>query len=287
MAQWLGTPAYEVLNPARITNGSVDVQAQAAAELCPEDLSGWRQTQSVEGLIIKESLTCRADNPHAVAAFVRGTNNVSMDALMAAGLTRDAVEKGEDIDGDGDPDVIHLRLEVVELNGGSPDTDFPVATFDIAPGINPGLWVFAPKSFGMATVNFESNVAKDILRAPSPTIRIEEGDQVRITLENTHYLPHTIHFHGVDHPFLDSDGEGNDGVPVTSELPLEPGLARTYELQPRQTGTMFYHCHVQVQAHVMMGLQGMIRGGRKSTRQLAADSECRCRTCKVSITVIT
>jgi len=257
LAQWFGTPSYHQVDSSAISGSVTDAQDEAIPDLCPEDLSGWRQSQVIEGLDINESLTCRSDNPHAVAAFVRGTNNVSTDTLMAAGLTRDAVQKGEDIDGDGDPDVIHLRLEVVELNGGSPDSELPIATFDIAPGVNPGLWVFAPKSFGMATVNFESNVAKDILRAPSPTIRIEQGDRVQITLENTHYLPHTMHFHGVDHPFLDADGEGNDGVPVTSELPVEPGMARTYELQPRQTGTMFYHCHVQVQAHVMMGLQGM------------------------------
>jgi|GEM_PF-318595 len=257
LALWFGAPSYDQAKPARITDSPIDTEGELAAALCPEDLSGWRQAQAIEGLDISESLTCRADNPHAVAAFVRGTNNVSMDTLMAAGLTRDAVEKGADLDGDGDPDIIHLRLEVVELNGSSPDSELPIVTFDIAPGINPGLWVFAPKSFGMATENFESNVAKNILRAPSPTIRIEQGDQVQITLENTHYLPHTIHFHGVDHPFLDASGEGNDGVPVTSEHAVEPGMARTYELQPRQTGTMFYHCHVQVQAHVMMGLQGM------------------------------
>jgi hypothetical protein len=257
LAQWFGTPAYEMFTPNADGESTVVGQDEVITELCPEDLSGWRQSQAIEGVGVRESLACRADNPYAVAAFVRGTNNVSVDTLMAAGLSRDAVEKGEDLDGDGDPDIIHLRLEVVELNGGSPDSTIPVATFDIAPGVNPGLWVFAPKSFGMATENFESNVARDILRAPSPTIRIEQGDQVRITLENTHYLSHTIHLHGVDHPFLDADGEGNDGVPVTSELPVEPGMARTYELQPRQTGTMFYHCHVQVQAHVMMGLQGM------------------------------
>ncbi len=36
-----------------------------------------------------------------------------------------------------------------------------------------------------------------------------------------------------------------------------PGDARTYELSPRQAGTMFYHCHVQPHVHVMMGLQGL------------------------------
>src|SRR5690606_3477527 len=50
---------------------------------------------------------------------------------------------------------------------------------------------------------------------------------------------------------------GNDGVPMTSELPVMPGEARTYELNPRASGTAYYHCHVQPQTHVLMGLQGM------------------------------
>lgn len=256
LAQWFGTPGYELPpgQPSAVPPGVEEVPEETR---CPEDLGGWRAAQTIEGVEVAASSACLVDNPYAVAAFVRGTNNVSHETLMAAGLTPDAVVKGADLDGDGDPDEIHLRLEVVELNGASPDSSLPSTTFEVAPGVTPGLWVFAPKSFGMATVNFESNQAKAILRAPSPTIRIEQGDQVWITLENTHYLPHTIHFHGVDHPFLDANGEGNDGAPLTSEMPLPPGLSRTYELQPRQTGTMFYHCHVQVQVHVMMGLQGM------------------------------
>jgi len=141
-----------------------------------------------------------------------------------------------DLDGDGDPDEIHIRLEVAELNGGSPEGNVPTARFAIAPGITPGFWVFVPKMFGMATENFESLKARSMLRLPSPSIRIEQGDQVKITLENSHYMPHTIHFHGVDHQFVDADGEGNDGTPLTSEKPVLPGSARTYDLQPRQSG---------------------------------------------------
>jgi FtsP/CotA-like multicopper oxidase with cupredoxin domain len=36
-----------------------------------------------------------------------------------------------------------------------------------------------------------------------------------------------------------------------------PGSTRTYELQPRHAGTMLYHCHVQTDKHLMMGLNGM------------------------------
>lgn len=50
------------------------------------------------------------------------------------------------MDGDGDPDLIIIKLEVAELNGHSPDFAGLVPTFDMAPGIQPGMWVFAPKS---------------------------------------------------------------------------------------------------------------------------------------------
>jgi len=252
LTRWFGAAAYRPLPASRDAEGP-----EAAEPFCPEDAAGWRRAHDIDGVSIEASPGCVADDPYLIAASVRGTNNVSADTLSRSGLTADAVEKGRDLDGDGDPDEIHIRLEVAELNGGSPLTDAPVTRFGIAPGIEPGLWVFAPKLVGMAVKNFESQVARFSLRLPSPAIRIEHGDTVRITLENSHYMPHTLHLHGADHPFVDVSGEGNDGVPVTSEVPVMPGLARTYELTPRHSGTMFYHCHVQPHVHVQMGLQGL------------------------------
>ena len=251
LTEWFGAASYR---PLPQSAASPDLEPQV---FCPPDPSGWRDAQVVEGIDIIASAPCVADNPYAVAAFVRGTNNVSHDTLMRSGLTPDAVEKGRDLDGDGDPDEIHIRLEVSELNGGSAIDRGPVTTYDIAPGIRPGLWVFSPKFVGMAVENFETGVARAALRLPSPAIRVEQGDRVQITLENSHYMPHTLHLHGADHSFVDASGEGNDGVPVTSEVPVLPGSARTYELEPRQSGTMFYHCHVQPHVHVQMGLQGL------------------------------
>ena len=257
LSQWLGVPAYQAETGAPSPSPSTSDSMMAVEEACPEDLPGWRDAQVIEGVSIAASSTCSADNPYAIAAVVLGTNNVSTDTLMRAGLAPDAIVKGADLDGDGDPDEIHIRLEVAELNGGSPDEQEPVLQYAIAPGITPGIWAFVPKSFGMATENFESNRAMELLRLPSPAIRIEQGDRVLITLENTHYMPHTLHFHGVDHTYLRADGQGNDGVPMTSELPVMPGESRTYELNPRASGTAYYHCHVQAQTHVLMGLQGM------------------------------
>jgi FtsP/CotA-like multicopper oxidase with cupredoxin domain len=221
---------------------------------CSNEHPEWRQAQVIDGVEIREAPSCEPDNPYDIAASVKGTNNVSMATLMQSNLSQDALVMGDDLDKDGDPDVIHLKLEVIEFNGASPDGDYVINTYNIAPGIQPGLWAYAPKSSGMALKNFNSREARPFLRAPSPTIRVEQGDKVYITLENTHYLPHTIHLHGVDHPWQNSKGEDNDG---TEEHAVFPGKSHTYEIQPRHTGTMFYHCHVQTAQHMMMGLSGM------------------------------
>lgn len=264
---WFGAGAYRALPE------SEHYQLPEAGEICPPDFNGWRQEQDIEGVHIAAAAGCVADNPYLIAAAVKGTNNVSADTLLKSGLTPDAIVMGRDLDGDGDPDEVTIRLEVAELNGGSPDLPVPITTFDIAPGIQPGMWVFAPKSFGMSTENFESRKANPLLRAPAPVIRVEQGDRVTLILENNHYLPHTIHLHGVDHPFSAdhgmphdeaaahgdhaTHGVGTDGVAETSEMPALPGNAQVYRFAPRVAGTFFYHCHVQANVHIQMGMQGM------------------------------
>ncbi|MCH9046525.1 MAG: multicopper oxidase domain-containing protein [SAR324 cluster bacterium] len=146
------------------------------------------------------------------------------------GTAADAVSLGRDLDGDGDPDEVHIRLEVIEVQE------------EVYPGKLVTFWVFAPAGRGMVSP----------ARAPSPTIRVEEGDRVRITLENTHYFPHTIHLHGTIHP------NAMDGVPDITQPAVKPGEAFTYEFIARNPGTHFYHCHVQPDVHVLMGLVGML-----------------------------
>lgn len=237
---------------------SIKVDAGKVEIICRSMEAEWRKAQTIEGVKIQESLRCDPDNPAQIAAEVKGTNNLSMETLMNTYYSADAIIKKNDMDGDGDPDLIIIKLEVAELNGHSPDFAGLVPTFDIAPGIQPGMWVFAPKSRGMATNSFVGNDANPLLRAPSPAIRVEQGDTVWLQLENSHYFPHTIHLHGVDHPFIDNKGEGNDGVPQSSDKLVLPGQSKTYEIRPRIPGTFVYHCHVQVHAHVAMGLIGML-----------------------------
>jgi FtsP/CotA-like multicopper oxidase with cupredoxin domain len=247
-----------------LTQAASDLPPTAKADMGPvEEVCSsftdpeWRNQQVIDGVTIQESRLCNPDNPSEIAAFVKGTNNVSMETLMQTQLAADALTVSDDMDGDGDPDKYIIKLEVAELNGHSPDTNVPITTFDIAPGIQPTFWVFAPKTRDMSTLSLYEPIANSLLRAPSPVIRVEQDDVIWLVLENTHYLPHSIHLHGIDHPFMDMSGAGNDGVAQTSNMDTMPGASKTYVIKPRQAGTMYYHCHVQPHTHIPMGLQGI------------------------------
>ncbi|MBS3963774.1 MAG: multicopper oxidase domain-containing protein [Methylomonas sp.] len=248
----LATAAVDKRPPTR------SVSLGAVEEVCSEFTDPkWRDAQVIEGVEIQESRVCNPDNPADIAAFVKGTNNISMATLMQTQLAADAITVGKDMDGDGDPDHYIIKLEIAELNGHSPDMREPTTTFDIAPGLRPTFWVYAPKTRDMSTLSLYEPIANAYLRAPSPVIRVEQGDVVWLVLENSHYLPHSIHLHGIDHPYMDHSGEGNDGVGQTGQMDVLPGNSKTYVIKPRQPGTMYYHCHVQPHVHIPMGLQGI------------------------------
>jgi len=237
---------------------TVKVDIGAAEPFCNSGVPPeWRDAQVIEGVNIQEERVCNPDNPADIAAFVKGTNNISMQTLMDTNLAADAITLSNDMDGDGDPDLIVIKLEIMELNGHSPDFPGVVPTFDIAPGVQPTFWVYTPKTRDMSTKSFASAEANSLLRMPSPAIRVEQGDVVWLVLENTHYFPHSIHLHGVDHPYMDHSGEGNDGVGQTAQMDVMPGETKTYVIKPRQPGTMYYHCHVQPHTHIPMGLAGL------------------------------
>ncbi|WP_274363194.1 multicopper oxidase domain-containing protein [Paenibacillus thermotolerans] len=91
---------------------------------------------------------------------------------------------------------------------------------------------------------------------PSPTLEVNEGDQVEITLTNIgplkkgiKKLAHTIHWHGLD------TNQQNDGVPHTS-LAIQVGESFTYKFTAGHAGTYFYHCHVDTIEHLQMGMFG-------------------------------
>lgn len=76
---------------------------------------------------------------------------------------------------------------------------------------------------------------------PAPLIRLKEGQNVRLHVENALDEDSSIHWHGILVPFQ------MDGVPGVSFPGIKPGSRFTYEFPIRQSGTYWYHSHSGLQ----------------------------------------
>lgn len=105
-------------------------------------------------------------------------------------------------------------------------------TLDVAPGFSVKVWAYNGQ-------------------VPGPLIRVTEGDEVEVTLLNNTTLTHTIHWHGM----YQTGSWESDGVPDITQKAVEPGETYVYRFIADKTGTLWYHCHVNVPEHV--GIRGM------------------------------
>jgi FtsP/CotA-like multicopper oxidase with cupredoxin domain len=87
-------------------------------------------------------------------------------------------------------------------------------------------------------------------QVPGPTIRVREGDRVRVVLKNELPESTAVHFHGLE---LSND---QDGVPFITQPPVKPGETYTYEFVARNPGSHMYHSHHNSAKQVGMGLLG-------------------------------
>ncbi len=84
---------------------------------------------------------------------------------------------------------------------------------------------------------------------PGPTIEVNQGDRVRIVVDNRLPEETSVHWHGFEVPIA------MDGVPGISQDPIPPGGRFVYEFTLHQHGTFFYHSHMAMQE--MMGMIGL------------------------------
>lgn len=122
---------------------------------------------------------------------------------------------------------------VVQDPDGRPCREFDIVAEDkeieIAPGILFPAWTYNG-------------------RVPGPTIRVTEGERVRVRFHNRGSHAHSIHFHGIHSARM-------DGVPGAGDVP--PGGAFTYEFTAFPFGCHLYHCHtVPLKRHIHKGLYG-------------------------------
>ena len=86
---------------------------------------------------------------------------------------------------------------------------------------------------------------------PGPTIRVTQGDRVRVTFTNNLKETTGVHFHGVQF-----DDFFQDGIPFVTQKPIVPGGKYTYEFTAKDAGSLMYHSHHNATDQVGRGLLG-------------------------------
>lgn len=93
--------------------------------------------------------------------------------------------------------------------------------------------------------------------SPAPTITVDEGDELYLTLTNVGMFnrpdlfdPHSVHWHG-----FPQAAPVFDGVPDSS-VTINMGASFTYYYKVVDPGTYMYHCHVEATEHMQMGMLG-------------------------------
>ena len=140
------------------------------------------------------------------------------------------------MDNPSNPDI-PMEPEIIEENGERIKV-YHITTQNVLHEIRPGVKV--------PMISFNNQV-------PAPTIRVNEGDKVRVILYNNATDPHTIHWHGVEQLHHTSDG-----VPDLNQHWVNPGESYTYEWVASPAGTRMYHCHVEAPHHMTMGMFGAL-----------------------------
>ena len=149
--------------------------------------------------------------------------------------------------------IVRLQATVLDLLGK-----------DIYPGLKANMWGFCFKAtdpndeYSRNAIEYAPDSGVDTTESdwagtcstPGPTLRVKQGDRVVVDFINNHVHPHTIHWHGQYVP------NGSDGVPGQTQDSVKPGQSYTYDFIAARAGTLWYHCHVDTQLHVMQGLYG-------------------------------
>src|SRR4029453_15146320 len=87
---------------------------------------------------------------------------------------------------------------------------------------------------------------------PGPTLRVQQGSEVVVTVTNDGDIPATVHWHGLR---LENR---YDGVPHDTQKPIAIGDTFTYRVRFPDEGVYWYHPHIREDYAIDMGLYGNI-----------------------------
>ena len=87
---------------------------------------------------------------------------------------------------------------------------------------------------------------------PGPSIRLRQGERLRVQAVNRLAEPTTVHWHGIRLP------NAMDGVPDLTQPPIVPRQSFLYEFDAPDAGTFWYHPHSRSYEQVDRGLAGAL-----------------------------
>jgi FtsP/CotA-like multicopper oxidase with cupredoxin domain len=87
---------------------------------------------------------------------------------------------------------------------------------------------------------------------PGPTLRVKQGDELKVRLVNDLEQATVVHWHGLRLP------NAMDGVPHLTQAPIEPGRSFDYHFTPPDAGTFWYHTHFGSSEQLARGLYGVL-----------------------------
>lgn len=130
------------------------------------------------------------------------------------------------------PSAVAAAGEARDLGDGT-----QLAPYEVVDGVKVFKLRAAPVSWEVAPGKVRQAFAFNGI-VPGPVIRVNEGDAVRIVVENRLPESTAVHWHGMDLP------NDQDGVPGLTQPEIEPGESHTYEWEAISPGTHWYHSHM-------------------------------------------
>ena len=168
-----------------------------------------------------------------------------------------------------DPGAVHAPGQFVSARstdeGDPPDDSSPPSATTagkplgdghfLAPSIRDGNVKVFHLTMAETTIETAPGVVKQAYAfngiIPGPVLRVDEGDRVRIIVDNQLPFPTSTHWHGM---ILPNDQDGVGGI---TQAHIEPGGQYVYEWTAVATGTHWYHAHSSGR-HIGKGLFGML-----------------------------
>jgi FtsP/CotA-like multicopper oxidase with cupredoxin domain len=109
---------------------------------------------------------------------------------------------------------------------------------------------------GMARLRGETEAPTPIWgyegAVPGPTLRVRQGEEVKVRLVNELAEPTVVHWHGLRLP------NSMDGVPHLTQAPIAPGASFDYRFVAPDAGTFWYHSHLRSSEQLGRGLYGAL-----------------------------